>query len=174
MHRERRYQRHHAVRNRVRPPYEDQHRQRNAWPEEREDPEQHGKDSAQHDPVPSAGQISQHRWNSHISPPWPQALTRIEMRQFGAGRASQHLALYIDLPVHPLISPRITTLILLDTVPPSTCKVPPDSCFFLRQALPSETKDRFSCFMPRPVSRGSLARAAYGRSPTQIPCSSES
>src|SRR5262245_64052901 len=49
-------------------------------------------------------------------PPWPQALTRIEMRQFGAGRASQHLALYIDLPVHPLISPRITTLILLDTV----------------------------------------------------------
>jgi len=40
-------------------------------------------------------------------PPWPQAFTRIETRQFGAGRASQHLALYIDLPVHPLISPRI-------------------------------------------------------------------
>src|SRR5215510_13100235 len=67
MHGKRRYQRHHAVRNRVRPPYEDQHRQRNAGPEEREDPEQHGKDSAQHDPVPSTSQISQHRWNSHIS-----------------------------------------------------------------------------------------------------------
>src|SRR5215471_7748808 len=49
-------------------------------------------------------------------PPWPQAFTRIETRQFGAGRASRQLAPYIDLPVHPLISPRITTLILLDTV----------------------------------------------------------
>src|SRR5215510_12781695 len=82
-------------------------------------------------------------------PPWPQAFTRIETRQFGAGRASQHLALYIDLPVHPLISPRITTLILLDTVHRQLAKSLQIHAFFLRQPLPSETKDRFSCFMPR-------------------------
>src|SRR5262244_898814 len=107
-------------------------------------------------------------------PPWPQAFTRIETRQFGAGRASQHLALYIDLPVHPLISPRITTLILLDTVHRQLAKSLQIHAFFLRQPLPSETKDRFSCFMPRPVSRCSLARATYGRSPARTPYSSES
>src|SRR5215475_1624788 len=107
-------------------------------------------------------------------PPWPQAFTRIEMRHFGAGRASRQLAPYIDLPVQPLISPRITTLILLDSVHGQLAKSLQIHGFFPRQALPSETKDRFSRFMPRPVSRCRLARAAYGQSPTQTPCSLES
>src|SRR5215813_7335431 len=173
MHRERRYQRHHAVRNRVRPPYEDQHRQRNAWPEEREDPEQHSKDSAQHDPVPSSSQISQHRWNSHI---FLRGRKRLPASKRGSSvqgeQAGSSLLTLITSPSSHFAENNYSYIARYR--PPSTCKVPPDLCFFLRQALPSETKDRFSCFMPRPVSRGSLARAAYGRSPTQIPCSSES
>src|SRR5215467_16169891 len=149
MHRERRYQRHHAVRNRVRPPYEDQHRQRNAWPEEREDPEQHSKDSAQHDPVPSSSQISQHRWNSHISLRGRKRLPASKRGSSVQGeQAGSSLLTLITSPSSHFAENNYSYIARYR--PPSTCKVPADSCFFFRQPLPSETKDRFSCFMPRP------------------------
>src|SRR5215813_12878768 len=106
-------------------------------------------------------------------PPSPQAFTRIEMRQFGARRASRQLAPYIDLPVHPLISPRIITLILLDPVHRQLGKSLQIHSSFPQTAT-CGTKDRFLYFKPRPVLRCSSARAAYGRSPTKTPCSSES
>ena len=92
MHRERRYQRHHAVRDRVSTPHKDERRQRNARPDKREDPKQHSEDSAQHDPMPRASQIRQHRSSSHISSFVPRLFTRIECGVFGVGWADQLVA----------------------------------------------------------------------------------
>jgi hypothetical protein len=78
MRRERRYQGHHAVCDRVSTPHQDERRQRNARPDKREDPKQHSEGSAQHDPIPRTSQIRQHRSSSHISSFVPRLFTRIE------------------------------------------------------------------------------------------------